>query len=148
VLAALMIIGGIWTEPESEDFWKTTATIALFAASCSHMALLLLARLAAKYGWASQAAYVAVFGVALIITVMIWGDVEEEPLFRLLGVAAIADGAISLMIPIFHRLSRDETQFSTPLEGDLTLSDVDREISQLQARLAELKELRRQLTAV
>jgi hypothetical protein len=148
VLAALLIIGGIWTEPESEVYWKTAATIAIFAASCSHMALLLLARLAPQYAWAPQLAFVAVFGVALILTWMIWGEIEADMPFRLLGVAAIVDAAISLMIPVFHRLSRSETESPARHERVLTLSEINHEISQLHSRLDELEKLRRELSAL
>lgn len=145
VLAALMIIAGIWTEAHSEMFWKSTATVAIFAAACSHMALLLLARLSPKYAWSFWAAFGAVYGVALIITVMLWAEVDEEPIFRLLGVAAILDGAITILIPIFHRLSRADIEL-LPTDIGPTLVEIDGEIAQLQARLDELERLREKVT--
>lgn len=143
-LAALMIITGIWSEAHSEVFWKSTATVAIFAAACSHMALLLLARLSPKYAWSSWVAYGAVYGVALIITVMMWAEVGEEPMFRLLGVAAILDGAITILIPVFHRLSRADIEL-LPTDTGPTLVEIDSEIAQLQSRLDELERLREQV---
>ncbi len=147
IVAAAMIVFGIWTEVQPDEFWKTTLTMAVFAAACSHMALLLLARLAPRYAWSLWAATVAVFGVALIVTVMMWAEVHEETMFRLLGVAGILDGAITILIPIFHRLSRGNVEIPASVADAPTLSEIDREISQLQSRLDDLERLREQVTS-
>jgi hypothetical protein len=141
VLAALLIIAGMWFEVDSQGFWKTTATIGVFAVASSHVALLLLARLSERFGWAIWAAHVAVFFVATVICVMLWGHVDNETAFRVLGVAAILDAAITIVIPVFHRLSRNDlTDASGPI-----LSEVAHEIRQLELRLAELHQLQASL---
>lgn len=154
LLGAALIIFGIWAELASETFWKTAATLALFAVSCSQLSLLLLARLISRYVWSRWAAAVAVFGVALIITCMLWAELDEEPAFRVLGVAAILDGAFTLLVPIFHRLGREEraaraeqAETANDAAESVTLGEVDAEIAQLQARLTELQELRNSLVA-
>ncbi len=147
VVAAVIVIFGIWTEVQSDEFWKTTLTIAVFAAACSHMALLLLARLAPRYAWSLWAATAAVFGVAVIVTVMMWAEVHEETMFRFLGVAAILDGAITILIPIFHRLSRGDVEIPASVADAPTLSEIDREISQLRSRLEDLEQLRVKVTS-
>lgn len=146
VLAALMVIVGIWGEFHPDVYWKSTATVSIFAIACSHMALLLLSRLAPRYAWANWAGGIAVFSVVIILSVMLWGDVDEEPLFRLLGVAAILDGAITILIPILHRLSRADVALHST-SGNANLSEIDREISRLQSRLAQLEQARRQLVS-
>ena len=143
ILAAMMIMTGIWAEPHSVEFWKTSATLAIFAAACSHMSLLLLARLSPKYAWSFWAACVAVFGVALIITLMIWAEIDGELTFRLLGVAAILDGAITILVPIFHRLSRGDIEQSNDDCGP-SPAEIEREIAQLQSRLRQLERSREQ----
>jgi hypothetical protein len=80
-----------------------------------------------------------------------------------LGVAAILDAAITVVIPIFHRLSRAEVavESETPPRlstaglstaglstvglstAGLSTVEIDVEIAKLQARLAELEEMKR-----
>jgi hypothetical protein len=143
-LAALLVVAGIWSEFRSDLYWKSTATVSILAVACSHMALLLLARLAPQYAWAKWTAGLAVFSVVMILSAMLWGDVDEDPMFRLLGVAAILDGAITILIPILHRLSRADVAFlSGP--GGASLLELDREINRLRSRLAELEQARQQM---
>jgi hypothetical protein len=56
------------------------------------------------------------------------GDVQ------LLGVAAIIDAAVSILIPILHRLSKAEVT----REGEIA-ADIDAEIAKLRERIAELE---------
>jgi hypothetical protein len=135
IVAAILVIVGIWTEPSSEAFWKFTATAAIFAVALSHLSLLTLARLSAKYAWAMPAAYGLVFAVAFLLTGMLWGEWSGDLTARLIGVAGILDGAITILIPIFHRLSQDDRQ--TP--GGPNLEELDREIAQLENRLQDLR---------
>lgn len=133
--AAILVMIGIWTETSSEAFWKSTATAGIFAVAFSHLSLLMLARLSEKYAWAMPAAHGLVFAVALLLSGMLWGEWSEEIAFRLIGVAAILDGAITILIPIFHRLSQEDL----PAPIDPSLEEIDREIAQLENRLRELK---------
>ncbi|QDU39495.1 hypothetical protein Mal4_38400 [Maioricimonas rarisocia] len=109
-VSAAMIIAGIWIEVDSGDYWKTAVTLAAFGVSCSHVALLTLARPAGPYRWIVPAAGVAVFAVASIFAAALWGDFDIEPLMRALGVAAILDGALTILVPVLHRLSRSSGQ--------------------------------------
>ena len=142
LLAATMIIAGIWAEPNSDAYWKFAATSAVFAVACAHLALLSLARLSEAFEWSLNAAYVAIFGVAALAAVMIVFEVRSDRMFQVLGVAAILDAAISILIPVFHRLSRpdrsiDGQGLSAHKEGDL-----DAEVAVLRERLSELEQLK------
>jgi hypothetical protein len=135
IVAAILTVIGIWAEPNSETFWKSIATAGIFAVAFSHLSLLMLARLSEKYAWAMPAAYGLVLAVAFLLNGLLWEEWTGETLFRLVGVAAILDGAITILIPIFHRLSQDDI----PPSADPTLEQIDREIAQLEDRLKELK---------
>lgn len=140
LLSAMLIIIGIWTD-FAEEYWKIAMTLTVFAVACSQMSLLLLARLEHPFVWAHRVGYAIVFGLASFITVLIWGEIEEDPMMRLLGVLAILNGAISIVIPILHRLSQKESD-PTRAESRPTLSEIDREISSLRDRLAELERMK------
>lgn len=140
VVSALLICVGIWGKFHSEDYWRFTATVAGFAVACGHMCLLLMARLAAKFEWATWAAYACVFGVALIWSIIMWGEIDDDPIIRIFAVAAILDAAITILIPIFHRLSQGDLD---GIEDDaIDIDRLDREIRQLETRLVKLRQLR------
>lgn len=142
ILAAVMVIAGIWADPHSDPYWKSAGTVAIFAAAASHLSLLLLARLSPRFRWSTITAHVVVLSLAGLATVMMWWELDEEFLFRLLGVVAILTASISILIPIFHRLSRGDLH---PGDGSATLLDLDLQIQELEIRLNELRERKRQL---
>ena len=144
VLSAILLIIGVWAEPHADEFWKIAATCSVFAVAVSHVSLLRLARFSSRFTWAVPAAYATVFAVAGIISVMLWGEVDEEPMFRLLGVASILAAAITVLTPIFHRLSRGDVSSSA---GATRLADVEREIRELESQLKDLRSQQERLTA-
>jgi uncharacterized membrane protein len=146
VFSAVLIIAGLWTETGSEWFWKSAATLAIAAIACSHLAVLMLARLAPRFAWAPWFAHLAILSVALILTAMLWVDLDDGPWFRWLGVAAILDGAITILVPILHRLSRNDPGRSVH-SAEPDLADIERQIETLRARLLELQQTRQQMLA-
>ena len=98
----------IWTESwrEVDVALRTTASLGVFAVAVAHLCLLSMAKLAARFEWSLVVAHVVILFVAALVTVMIWFEVsDEESAFQLLAVAVILDAAITILIPIFHRLS-------------------------------------------
>ena len=78
--------------------------------------------------------------VAGLIVLVIFRETvrNSDGMLRLLAVAAIIDTAITLLVPIFHWLSRAHV----PMKQGPSLQAIDREIAALQARLEELHHLR------
>lgn len=144
IAAASMIIAAIWGEFSSQEYWKCTATLEIFAIACAHMSLLLLARLAKRFQWAMWGGYFAVFGGAIVLSSLFWGDFELEWTGRLFGVLAILSSAFSIMIPVFHRLCREELTVPESHEEN-GLNEIEQEIGDLKNRLAELELLKSQL---
>jgi hypothetical protein len=138
---AAMLIGGIWTGVASQGYWKLAVSLGIFAVACGHLALLSMARLAQWFQWSLVTAYLVIFGVASLIVFLIITDFHGsgEGLFQLLAVAAIIDAAITVLIPVFHWLSRG--QFA--LEGGSTAPEIaessDQEIARLKERIVELE---------
>jgi hypothetical protein len=90
------------------------------------------------------AAHVVILGVASLVVLLILGQVDSVGMFQLLAVAAICDAAITIMIPIFHRLSKGElAAAATSSEADGLIA-LDREIAALRIRLEELERQRQQ----
>jgi hypothetical protein len=143
VVGAVLVISGLWVEPHSDDYWKTAATVSIFAVACSHASLLLLARLAPRFAWSLWTAIALIFAVALLLSGAIWLDLDEEPMFRILGVVAVLDGAFTILVPIFHRLTRGDVE---PEHAPPSLEEIDAEIAELRERLEELERLKRRIS--
>jgi hypothetical protein len=90
------------------------------------------------------AAYVVILTVAALVVLMILGEVDSVGMFQLLGVAAICDAAITIMIPIFHRLSRGNVMEAVIRSEADEMTALDREIAALRSRLADLERQRQQ----
>jgi hypothetical protein len=142
LLAAVMVINGIWVEVISEGYWKLAASASVFAIACAHLALLSMARLAEWFRWSLVAAYIAIFGVASLIVLMILGESHGVGMFQLLGVASIIDAAITIVIPILHRLSRAEVAAAGDNIPNATHESIDAEIQKLRERIAELERMK------
>jgi hypothetical protein len=140
LLAAVLIVAGIWMiDKTSDTYWQLAASASVFAVACAHLALLSLARLAEWFRWSLAAAYVVIFGVAALIVVAIIAEPRGDGMFRLLGVAVILDATITLLIPIFHRLSRPEFAEESEKVALANQESIDAEIARLRERIAELE---------
>jgi hypothetical protein len=108
--AAALIITAIWLEIESEQYLKFMAATGVMAIATAHDCLLSLARLARRFIWARVVALASVYGLALFVIVCIYSEPGGDLAFRVIGALAIVVAAITIIIPIFHRLSRDDFQ--------------------------------------
>jgi hypothetical protein len=114
ILAAVLLIAGIWFEPSGQGFWKFTASTSVLAAATAHACLLSLAKLARRFGWARVFAFVAIYLLATLVILSIYFEPRGDFGIRLIGVASIIVAAITIMTPIFHRLSRDDFHGAIP----------------------------------
>jgi hypothetical protein len=146
ILSACLLLSGLWVEIDSEAYWKTAASLSFFAVACAHLAMLFMANLAGGYRWAYMVAHQLILGLAALLTA---GFVFEEQLlnseafWRFTGVLAILGAAITLLIPVFHRLSRDT--IAAERAGIDPVLVLDEEIAAVERRLAELENKRRAL---
>jgi hypothetical protein len=109
LLSAFLLITGIWLDNSlGEGYWKFTASTSVLAAATTHACLLSLAKLSRRFGWAKAANLIAVFILAVLIIMMIYSKSDSDLGFRLIGTASIIVAALTIMTPIFHRLSRDD----------------------------------------
>ena len=143
-ISACLLLAGMWAEIGSEEFWKVTSSLAFFAVACAHLSMLFMANLAGGYRWAYLVAYQLILGLATLLAAGIVFDFyENEGYWRLTGVVSILVAAITLMIPVFHRFSRDEVA-ALQAEADPIFA-VEEEIARVKKRLMELENKRRVL---
>jgi hypothetical protein len=144
-LSATLLLFGLWAEPHSEWYWKTSVSLVFFAIACSHLSLLFMANLAGSYRWAYLVAYQLILGLAALLTGGVVFELFErnQGYWRLTGVVSILVAAITLLVPVFHRFSREEVA-AAKADAD-PLFAVESEIAALKKRLIELQNKRQTL---
>ena len=144
VLSALITLLVIWNlNPFQEKaVMKNLAVSTIFAFSLAQLSLLSLANLSQKFRWAITAAYVVVLSLASLISILIMMELPEEDglVMRVIGVLAVIDAALTVMIPIFHRLSLGD--FSVK---QTTVEQIDDEIAKLKDELSRLEQEREEV---
>jgi hypothetical protein len=123
--------------PFEKTFVKIALTTTLLAAVCSHISLLSIARLDPKFQWSLYAAHFADWSLTAILLLIIWADLNTNSGFvgRLIGILSIIIAALTIITPVFHKLSNQAT----------TTAELDLEIETLKTRLAELEQRRAHL---
>lgn len=124
IVAASLIILGLWEEVDSEVYWKSTLTLGVFAAAFAHGFLLLLPQLADRHRWVQSLAQVCTGVLAIQIVAAAWGEIEDVSYYRALAVVAILVGLETLVIPILvkfgqYRQQQDEQLVLRRIEDGL-----------------------------
>jgi hypothetical protein len=142
--SALLLLAGMWADFDSETYWKIASSLAFFAVACAHLSMLFMANLAGRYRWAYLVAYQLVFGLAALVTVgVVFEYFDEDGYWRLTGAVSILVAAITLLIPVFHYMSREVVAIARSSMDPLLT--VEEEIGQIKKRLLDLENQRRVL---
>lgn len=143
-LASAMVILGVWLDPVSDLYWKITAIASILAVSTVHVCLLSIAALPARFQWVFLLTSLVIYGLAGLLSVMIWGEFYTQQLFQGVVVISIIDAALTLLIPLLHRIGRTEHEQAYPaaVPDDRNLAIIDKEIDALRGRLRELERRR------
>jgi hypothetical protein len=144
--AGLMLVG-LWSDINSEFFWKTTFCVSIFAVATVHVCLLSIAQLAKRFQPIRFIGSQVIFGFAALLCTVILGEIDSSELWRLIAATAIVIGAFTLSIPILHRISkldRNGEEMSTPIQ-ERNFAAIDDEILALQKRIADLQKVRESL---
>lgn len=140
VCSALALFFIIWNVlDDNEIYIKTTMTLVIGAIVASHLSLLRLARLGRQFAWTYTFAAVCDVLLAAIILYLMWFEPkgESDLIFRTIGVLAILIAAVTVVTPVFHRLSA----------GENDVERINAEIAVLEKKIEELKERRNEVTS-
>ena len=139
LLAAALGIYLIWAGDRGGDaVWKSAATASLLATSLALLCLVSLATLDKRFAWSRHLIYVSVTLLSAILLYILWFEPEASGDFvpRLIAVLSIVIAALTVMTPVFHRLSQKETG----------VAEIDAEINLLKERISELERRKATLT--
>lgn len=109
LLAALMVLYGIWSEVGESLYWKTASVLAVLAGASAHALLLCIPSLDARYRWSQGALVISVTLLAGQIIIAITREITALEYFRMVGVTAVVVVLLTSTVPIFMRLSSART---------------------------------------
>jgi hypothetical protein len=135
--AAVLVIFGIWTDQDSVHYWKPTVSCSIAAVAVAHISLLSIFNLARRFTISIPIAYIVILGLAGILISIILLEIDNEEIMRLVGVVGIMVAAISIIIPVFHRLSKGE--FIKAARVDIRSIDSEIEVLKIKIVALELK---------
>ena len=138
VISCVMWIFLVWHGTVNEDFYaQILMSLTLFSATCAHISLLSLAILDSRFIWSRYAFIAADSVLTAYLLFLIWNDkwIDNDITPRVIGVLSIVVAALTLVTPIFHKLSSSQS-----------VTDIDSEIESLKNRIAELEAKRAALT--
>jgi len=124
VLAAFLILVALWFEIGNDMFLRTLVSIGTLAVALSHGNLLALARLAGRYEWIRVTAYFTVTTLTAALIALYWTEYNEQWFFRLLGILSICVTVLTVLVPIFHKLSAGELRATGPRPEKVNLARV------------------------
>ena len=120
-----MLIGIMWFELTGDFYIKSTLTLIIGAFSFAHALLLLLPNLMKRYQWIQKAMIVFVTLLALMGSVAIWLELENDLYFRVLIVVAIAVGLQTIVIPLLLKIQTENFEGKKGKNERLILEKAD-----------------------
>jgi len=148
-ITTVLMLVGIWFEPNSEAYWKTVIVFTSFGIATVHISLLSIAKLEARFRWVYFVGCQIIYGLAILIASIVVFEINSEMLWRFLAAHSIVVAAISLVIPILHRISKtdgDRSELLMPV-AERNVESIDSKISQLEEQISNLKTLRAKIIA-
>lgn len=142
-----MILIGMWADLESEWYWKSTASVSIVAVATVHICLLSIAKLTGNFRWVFFIACQVIFGLALLLCVVVMWEVENDRMYRFLAVISIVDAALTLVIPLLHRIGKTDANRSAMMMpvDERNVVALDSEIALLKKRISDLEMLRSEI---
>ena len=137
-ISAVLWISLVWYGTAHNNFFaRLLLSINLFAAACSHVSLLSIARLDRKFIWSHYAVHASVWSLTAILLYSIWRSFENitDLQTRIIGVLSIVIAALTITTPILHRLSGQKNESE---EIDARIAELKAEILRLERRREEI----------
>jgi len=137
-VSCFMWIYLVWHGTVHEDFYaQLLMSLTLFSACCAHISLLSLATLDKRFAWSRYAFMIADSVMTAYLLFLIWNakSIDSDITPRVIGVLSIIVAALTLVTPIFHKLSAVRSA-----------DDIDAEIEELKGKIEELENRKRSLS--
>lgn len=103
VVGFAWVIVSVWAETSTDFMWKAPVTLIIAATAIAAISVLDVARLRARQQWVLQGARLATGVVALMLSVGIWSELNNDIYWRAFGIAAVLLAAFLAAVPMLHR---------------------------------------------
>lgn len=133
ILAAILSIYLVWAGDHGVTaIWKMSATLAMLATACALLCLISLATLDIRFMWSRYTIYFCVTVLVGILLYILWlePDSSGEIVSRIIGVLGIIIAALTVVTPVFHKLS----------DTVRTVEQIRAEIEELEGRIYRLNQ--------
>jgi hypothetical protein len=141
IISAIMFFFLIWADRvfDNETFLKTLGSITMSAVACSHLSLISIAKLDAKFQWSKIALTVCVWVLVSILLYLMWfqPNADSEFIVRFIAVLSIIITSLTIVTPIFYKLST----------GLPKAEEIDAEINRLKTRIIELEQQKAEIVS-
>jgi hypothetical protein len=133
MVAAALVITGVWSHAQSPHFWKTTVVVSVFAIASAHCLALLAIRIPTSRSWLRWLTGTNIFLLAGVVAYMVVAEPHSDGMFRLVTVLAILAALETLIIPILSWVDKSGTPRTLVLteRGDGTYCDKDGRVYQV-----------------
>lgn len=105
VVSFTLFMINIWSNSNWRPLWNMALSLALLACAAALTCLLSLATLARRFRWTRLLGLISAFLLAAMLVFLVWADVDSEMVWRIVGVLAILVGAVTIGVPVLHRMS-------------------------------------------
>jgi len=117
--AAGLMVNAIWAEVDSDEYWKLTLSLTIWAVAVSHFLMLVALRLRKGMWWIHIAAGVTIGLLATVLTSIVLDGVNEaESVMKFSVVLCILVTLETLVIPILSRVAGPPKEIAEP-DGQL-----------------------------
>lgn len=103
----------VWTDFQSDELGKTSASFLTFAVTIAYASLISLAIVQPKFANIVRVAYTLAAVLSVMIVAALWSEPDDENIMRVMGVIAILITAATITIPVLHRMNREPFSAST-----------------------------------
>jgi hypothetical protein len=118
--------------------WNFFGVVTAYGVACSHLSMLLMVKLHRSYRWAHIVAYQVILGLATLFSAgLVFDFIDYDATWRLIGVLSIASAAITLIIPVLWRLSRDLDDHEVASTDSIL--KIDEQIARCKKELMDLQ---------
>lgn len=142
VLCGLTCFWLIWGNENNNGngIFKFALISLICAFSFAQLSLLSMARLARRFRWSLVSAYIVIFALDLIICpiIIFEPDSDNSLVLRLIGVLSVVAASLTVVIPIFHWLSRSEYVH----DDTFSSTKINAQIAELRAKISHLEQQR------
>ena len=116
LVAAGLIISGLWAELRFDWYWKTSACLTVCAVASAHCFLLLIPQLDRRQQWLRWTASLSIGLLAVQSLISICLQLKTNLHSQLIGVVSILVGLQTVLIPIFMKMRKGETSPALQLQ--------------------------------